>query len=351
MSKVSVVVPIYNAGKKLEKCIKSILNQTFRDIEIVLVNDGSTDNSLEICNNFRKKDKRIILINKNNEGCIVTRRKGVESSSSEYVMFVDADDWIDKNTIEILYNEAIKNNIDITVCNMYKVIGDRSLVKHKNESVYFKEDRIFTANEIKDKLVVAYFHGHPFPSNLVAKLYKRELLLTSGKYLDRISFLGEDLYYNLEMFLKANNVKVIDKPLYYYRVGGNTSKYMSYMFDDMVNGYKIQKEVIDEHYQDSKQSRYNGISIMLLNTFKTCLANMFESNLDKAEIKNKINGFIVNDCIQESLLNEGSRKYFEKDYLDAIASRNTEFLYNLGEKAYTRGKPRKLLINILSKVC
>jgi glycosyltransferase involved in cell wall biosynthesis len=351
LSKVSVVVPIYNAGKTLDKCITSIRKQTLGDIEIVLVNDGSTDNSLDICNKYSKKDKRIVLINKKNEGCIVSRRKGVKASSSEYVMFVDADDWIDKNTVEILYYEAVQNHLDITVCNMYKVIGNKSFVKQKNDSVYFKEDKIYTREEIKDKLVVAYLHGHPFPANLFAKLYKRNLLISSGKYLERIYFLGEDLYYNLEMLLKANKVKVIDKPLYYYRAGGNTSKYMSYMFDDMVNGYKIQKEVIEEYYRDSKQSRYNGISVMLLNTFKTCLINLFYSRLDKEEIKNKINEFIKNDSIQESLSNEGCKRYFEKDYLDAIAYRNIEFLYKLGENAYIKDKPRKLLLNILSKVC
>lgn len=149
MSKVSVVVPIYNAGKKLEKCITSVINQTFKDIELILVNDGSTDNSLDICYKFSRMDKRIILINKNNEGCIATRRKGVITSSSEYVMFVDADDWIDKNAIEILYNEAIHHNIDITVCNMYKVIGNHALIRQKNESRYFKEDKIYNGDRIK----------------------------------------------------------------------------------------------------------------------------------------------------------------------------------------------------------
>ncbi|MDM5157566.1 glycosyltransferase [Bacillus sp. DX1.1] len=351
MSKVSVVVPIYNAGKKLEKCITSVINQTFKDIELILVNDGSTDNSLDICYKFSRMDKRIILINKNNEGCIATRRKGVITSSSEYVMFVDADDWIDKNAIEILYNEAIHHNIDITVCNMYKVIGNHALIRQKNESRYFKEDKIYNGDRIKNELAVAYLHGYPFPANLFAKLYKRELLITSGNYLERICFLGEDLYYNLEMLLKANRVKIINKPLYYYRVGGTTSKYMSYLFDDMVNGYEIQKEVIEEYYQDSKQRRYNGISVMLLNTFKTCLTNLFYSGLDKSEIKNKINEFVTNNSIRESLSNKRCQIYFEKDYLDAIAHQNTEFLYKLGKKSFKRERPRKLLFNILSKVC
>ena len=109
MAKVSVVVPIYNAGKKLNRCIESIINQTFSNIEIILVNDGSTDCSLDICNKYRVKDKRIIIIDKKNEGSIKTRRRGLEASNGEFVVFVDADDWIDSRFVEILYKEITEN--------------------------------------------------------------------------------------------------------------------------------------------------------------------------------------------------------------------------------------------------
>ncbi len=137
-------------------------------------------------------------------------------------MFVDADDWINKNTIEILYKESIDSNVDITVCNTYKVVGNGTLIKKKNQSTYFNDNKVFNKKEIKNELIVAYFHGHPFPPSLCAKLYKKELLQNSGKYLERIIFFGEDLFYNLEMFIKANRVKVTNESLYYYRIGGWT---------------------------------------------------------------------------------------------------------------------------------
>lgn len=149
------------------------------------------------------------------------------------------------------------------------------------------------------------------------------------------------------MLLKANKVKVVNKPLYYYRIGGLTSKYMPYFFDDIVSGYKIQKKVIEEYYQGSG---YNGISIMLLNTLKTCITNLFYSTLDKSEIKNRINQFLLNESIKETLNNEGCLKYFDKDYLDAIANQNTEFLFLLGEIAYKKSKPKRLILNMLSKI-
>lgn len=350
MSKVSVVVPIYNAEKKLDKCIKSILSQTFKDFELILVNDGSTDNSLNICEKYKKQDKRIVVINKSNQGSIATRRKGVEESNSEYIMFVDADDWIAKKTIEILYNESIDSGVDITVCNIYKVLGNGIFYKKKNKSLYFYEDKIYNKQEVKRELVVAYLYGHPFPASLFAKLYKRQLLIKSGKYLDRIRFLGEDLYYNLEIFLKANNVKIIDKPLYYYRLGGFTNKFMPYLFDDMVNGYEIQKEVINEYYLNTQQDKRNGISIMLLNTFKTCLYNLFKGTLNESEIKDLIREYVSNDSVIETLSNQGSIKYFSKEYLNAIRYKDIEYLYKLGGDIYKKRIPKQVLINIISRI-
>jgi glycosyltransferase involved in cell wall biosynthesis len=350
MSKVSVVVPIYNAGNKLNKCIPSILNQTFKDFELILVNDGSTDKSLDICNRYRNQDNRITVIDKENEGSIETRKRGVQAANSTYIMFVDADDWVHKSTIETLYKESIGTNVDITVCNTYKVVGNGKFFKKKNQSAYFNKDKVFNKQEIRNELIVAYFHGHPFPPSLCAKLYKKELLQNSGKYLERINFLGEDLFYNLEMFFKATRVKVISKSLYYYRIGGFTSRYMPYLFNDIVNGYQIQKEVINEYYVDSKQKKYNGISIMLLNTFKTCLYNLFMSNLTETEMKSLIKEYTSNNKVVEATHNEGSINHFPPDYLNAIKNKDVDYLYALGKSIYKKKRPKMILMNVISKV-
>ena len=265
-------------------------------------------------------------------------------------MFIDADDWIDKNTLEILYNESIFTNSDITVCNMYKTLGSIPLIKKKNNSEYFMKDRIYSKKEIKENLIVAYFHGHSFPSSLCAKLYKKDVLINCGNYLDKISFLGDDLFYNLEILLKVNRVKIINKPLYYYRFGGFTSKYMSYLFEDMVNGYQIQKKVIDEYYQDSLNKHYNGISIMLLNTFKTCLHNLLNGKFNESKIKELIRYYVLNQYVRECLENQGSIKYFPSEYLNAIRNKDIEYLYQLGKKMYISKKAKNTIFNIIANV-
>lgn len=350
MIEVSVVVPIYNAGKKLEKCIKSILNQTFTNFELILVNDGSTDNSINICKKYELKDNRVRVIDKKNEGSIATRNRGVMEASGDYIMFVDADDYIATTAIEKLYIDAKDKDLDIIVCNTYKVLGDRAIIKQINNSHYFKNDKIYEGNDIKDKLAEAYLHGHPFPASIHSKLYKRELLLSSGKYLDRIKFLGDDMYYNLEMFLKAQKVKVIREPLYYYRTGGFTSRYMPHHFYDIVNGYEIQKEVIEEYYIDTKAERYKGISIMLLNSLRTSLYNVINSNLKEKEIKELIQGYVSNSSIIEASKDKGSIEYFDKEYLDAILNKNIEYLYELGKTVKKKQKFKSILINLATKL-
>jgi glycosyltransferase involved in cell wall biosynthesis len=350
MSKVSIVVPIYNPGKKLIKCIKSIISQTFEDIEIILVNDGSTDDSLKICEKYKERDKRVVVIDKENEGSIATRRVGVEAATSDYVMFVDSDDWVERNAVKDLYEETIKSDSDITVCKIVKVIGNQKFIKREYNSKYFAKDKIFNEKEIKTQLVTAYFHGHPFPSSLCAKLYKKELLINSGKWLEQIKFLGEDLFYNLEIFLKAQKVKVINKSLYYYRVGGFSSKYMPHFFDDMINGYNIQKDVINEYYLESIQSQLNGISIMLLNTFKTSLINLFYSNLTYTEKMEMISFYISSKEIKEALNNHGAKRYFPTEYLEAIENQRVDYLFSLGEAMYKKARPKKLLVGVLSNL-
>ena len=131
MSKISIIVPIYNAEKTLEKCIESILKQTFKNFELILVNDGSTDKSLVICNRYSNKDKRIRIIDKKNEGTIPTRKRGIKESKSEYVTFIDADDWIRKDTLEIINLEINKNNPDVIVFNYYRVFNNFRIIKRK----------------------------------------------------------------------------------------------------------------------------------------------------------------------------------------------------------------------------
>lgn len=123
MPKVSIIVPVYNVEKYLRKCIDSLVNQTLNDIEIICINDGSTDKSLKILKEYKNKDSRIILLNQENSGQSVARNRGIEIAKGEYLGFVDPDDWIDLDYYEKLYNAAIGTNADIATAGIIRITG------------------------------------------------------------------------------------------------------------------------------------------------------------------------------------------------------------------------------------
>ena len=120
MSKISIIIPMYNAKEYIARCLESVINQSFNNIEIIIVNDGSTDESLEICKKYGEVDERIIILNKRNSGVSVARNEGMNVATGEYVMFVDADDWIDESMCQDLYKRISECQADICFCNNIK---------------------------------------------------------------------------------------------------------------------------------------------------------------------------------------------------------------------------------------
>ena len=112
---ISIIMPVYNAEKYLNRSIESIMNQTYNNIEIILVNDGSTDNSLEICTSYQEKDNRIKLINQANKGVSFARNKGIDEATGDYIMFIDSDDYVEKNMIEDMVSKITEDDIDLVI--------------------------------------------------------------------------------------------------------------------------------------------------------------------------------------------------------------------------------------------
>ena len=163
---ITVVVPVYNVEKYIKKCIDSIINQTYKNIEIILVNDGSTDNSGKICNDYAKKDCRIKVIHKENGGLSDARNFGIENTTGKYITFVDSDDYIEIDYVEYLYNLVVKNKVDISICSMFI----DSTKKHINQGKKFK-DNIFDTKKCYEYMLLE----KGFTISAPAKLYLSEL--------------------------------------------------------------------------------------------------------------------------------------------------------------------------------
>ena len=211
--KISIIVPVYNVEKYIRKCLDSILNQTFKEFELILVNDGSIDNSGKICDEYALKDKRIKVIHKKNGGLSSARNAGLDVVRGEYIGFVDSDDWIEPNMYELLYKVAKFKNADIVACNY-------SQFKEKNKLL--KKDGIYL-NKIEEiELEKLYEHilEKKYPQiywSAWNKLWKRDLI---GNLRFKEGRIYEDKLFLYEIIYRNNEKKIykINDELYHYRI-------------------------------------------------------------------------------------------------------------------------------------
>ena len=211
MDLISVIVPIYNIEKYLNKCIESIVNQTYKNLEIILVDDGSTDSCPTICDKWGEKDSRIIVVHKNNGGLSSARNLGLRTCLGEYVIFIDGDDYISINCFECLY-QAIKNNCcQIAVGGMVQV-GDRSVSNYRcSNSISILSKEEYWNEYYKSLFTNKFFSGVLI--NGCCKLIEKSLL-------DNIEFpvgrINEDTFTTYKIFDKVNKAAVVNYPLYFY---------------------------------------------------------------------------------------------------------------------------------------
>jgi len=202
--KVSIVVPIYNSEKYLVKCLDSLANQTLKEIEIICVNDGSKDNSLNIIKTYSNKDKRFVIINQENQGMSAARNAGMKFAKGEYIGFVDSDDWVDLNFYEKLYNSAKQNNCEIAAGDIYrqgKILKSKRL-KYKNEEIAYTP---------ADKYKKANIPTHNYVWN---KIYKRESL--NGHEFP-LNMYYEDIFWLSKVIYDLNGFVIVPNVFYYYR--------------------------------------------------------------------------------------------------------------------------------------
>lgn len=214
----SIIVPIYNAGQYLENCLNSIINQTFQDIEIILVNDGSTDNSVEICQKYQRLDKRIKIISKENGGLIRARKTGLSMVSGSFIGFVDSDDWIEPTMYETLVNCMEETGCDLVSSGIMRDYAnlDRQIVVYDNysEGVYSDLD-----NSIYPTMLYhSKFRNFGIYCNLCNKLFKKELIIQVYKDINEDIFYGEDALACYPYCLLSESIYILHKAFYHYNI-------------------------------------------------------------------------------------------------------------------------------------
>lgn len=298
--KVSIIVPIYNAEKYLSNCIDSILHQTYKNIEIILVNDGSTDSSIEICEEYAEKDKRIIIINKKNAGVSSTRNDGISISTGEYIQFVDCDDYIEYNMTEKLV-EQMKTNADLVICG-YKSV----YIGKKNSTI---ENHISPViGQYKKNEVVNYL-GELFKNYFINpiwnKLYNTNIIRSHNlRFIEDIN-MGEDLLFNLEYISACSSIKIINESLYHYLNFNNGSLTASYKKNLFINQKmlfsKVREFLIENNYYTETNKKY--IEVSYTDSVVGCLENLFhsQSNLTSKIRKENIRKIIYDDSVLKNI--------------------------------------------------
>lgn len=281
MELISVILPIYNVEKYLGKCVQSVFNQTYRNLEIILVDDGSTDNCSKLCDSYAKLDNRVIVIHKKNGGLSDARNAGTDIANGDYIFYLDSDDWIALDTIELLYATAKKYNADIAECSYASVYSNaiRYLTNCTGKVTVADFERALAGMFcFKDFLVVAW-----------NKLYKRNII---GNIRYPVGKFHEDEFTTHKFYMASKTVISIDVCKYYY--------YQARM--DSITGTKYSEKMLDavEAYHIKVNEIWNGKFEALYQVANDNYSYKLFTNLYKCHVNN-INGRKLDETISMAL--------------------------------------------------
>lgn len=269
MPLISIIVPVFNSEKYLSKCIESITNQTLKDIEIILINDGSKDNSLLICNKYATKDNRIKVLDKQNGGVSSARNLGIENTKGEYIVFVDADDFIHMDMCRLLYDTLMENNVDLVACGYYEQYLNKKVYKMPriDKGLHLTKDLMI--NIIDDGTLTGFLLG-----SVWAMLYKKNIIMENYLRFNKEINCNEDGLFNLDYVLNSNSLfSIQDRALYYYRLNENLALHTK---DNLENRFKILNKCLEDickrypEHNFSIQLERRKISEALWNIVSSC---------------------------------------------------------------------------------
>lgn len=308
--KLSILMPVYNGEKYIAKSINNILNQTFTNFELIIVNDGSIDSSKEICEQFSEIDNRIKVINKKNTGVSDTRNELLKKATGEYIGFVDSDDKIDEKMFEVLVNKIEKYKSDLVVCGFIeeKIIDDK-VVNQIEKNYYHKEYE--NIEEMKTTFMELLNSESLHP--LWNKLYKREIIEKNNIKFNKNFKTGEDFIFNLEYLLNAKDISFCNENFYYYAKRSNgsiTHQYIDDMYGKGIDIHNKLEEFLKKMNLFTEENQYILCGNHLMGVFSAFL-NLFhkDCNMTLDEkckcIRNIINREYVRECVKKRKKDKG----------------------------------------------
>lgn len=278
MVKISVIIPVYNTGEYLHKCIKSVLVQELSELELILVDDGSTDKSGKICDFYAEEDSRIKVIHKKNEGVSIARNTALAVAEGEYIGFVDSDDWIDAAMYKEMYEKARQENADVVICDAVTKYDDRA--DEEDTITQLKTSLTFKKEEIKPSLLCE------LAGSACRCIYKNELLKENGIVFPLNLKLSEDRIFNIYAMGKSEKLAYIKKAFYnrYVRKGSAVNKYYENMADIVLDGNRRIMKALNETWEKN-EAYITAYEAQSRGMFYTAINNEFYKENKKSFLK------------------------------------------------------------------
>ncbi|MBO4251191.1 MAG: glycosyltransferase, partial [Clostridia bacterium] len=307
MSEISVVVPVYKAEDKLNRCIDSILAQSFTDFELILVDDGSHDNCPAICDDYAKKDSRITVIHKENGGVSSARNCGLQKAAGEFIAFIDSDDFVENDYLETLLFCQQKANGDLAVCNYNLSDNTKTVIcSHGFDDGQVLSGETFR-NTIYNKIALCDTTGYFCLWN---KLYKKQIIKDNEIVFDDKMSFGEDMLFIMDYLKAANSVVFTDKPLYNYEMteSGLFSSYKPSFIDDILKCYDRMKADTD------KYAKTFDLDFKYYNYIERYINDVIKHERNKRKILKKLYNNDVVKRIYTNICNVGDTERKERNF-------------------------------------
>ena len=347
----TVVVPVYNTGKyKLTKCIRSILARSYQHFVLILVDDGSTDDSGQVCDYFAHRDSRIKVIHQVNKGSVEARKADVfsdEAQAAKYICFCDSDDTMPKDALEKLVTAAEKEQADCVCGNTRRMYRGITLPR-KSESPCFSisSPKVYSNKEILSELYISCFGISNYPVTLYAKLYRTELIAQASDFPPIVKSMGDDLSVTLHLLPETQRLVIIPDIVYDYRIGGGTSKFMPYMLDDFLQLYRFKKDMVARYPMPQNAEYFMAVELknIVLSWLEMCaLSDRYDSKSITEEIMQVCRLPEVQEAVQQKDFVEREPDGIRK----AIQESDVEYIDDFLAKRISAGKYRRFIKRIL----
>lgn len=307
--KISVIVPVYNEEKYLSRCIDSILGQSLSELEVILIDDGSTDNTPMICDNYVKRDKRVKVIHKKNSGQGFSRNEGIKIASGEYISFVDSDDYLDLSMYEKMYNCTNNGQVDSVICDWH-LVNEMNKISSDINNINVLKKNLYKNKEVRQEILLNVIgtkledkSGNDISLAVWNKIYKRKIVIDKNiKFLSEREYISEDLIFNVNFFSTSTSCYVLKEKLYYYFDKSNSfsRSYNEDLFDKSKKMYvylmnRFKTEIDKEIILRIKKLFFNNVRMCLIQEVR------FNNDTTRNKIRN-IRKIISDDFIKNAFI-------------------------------------------------